>query len=1014
MTTKSLLSEALFAPTSSSQLRQTEVLSSGGGSDAVLTEEPVQLPSKSIAIFSGGSAANNFVSMFQSFTSDITYILPVSDDGGSTSEIVKVVGGPGIGDIRSRLVRLSETKTVEAKAVYKLLSYRLPTAAPSIDGHCPAKMEWLNILEGNHHLWQNISLPYRETIRSFLLQFHYKILKEIGGGGLIITSGGESNLSFDFRGGSLGNFFLTGCRLFFNSLEASIFQFARVTRCPSATSVLPIVATNHNPVAIGCTLRDGSVIFGQCEISHPGTMSNPPPKKPQTLQRQLFAIPRSRSPSTKKINAQPPRPASTTVPPPSRSLQNDSPASSYDMLSLNKQPQLLSKSLDLRPATANDASHASLNDAVSTSSNIFFSKSAHETPPLPSPIRRVFYINGERAETFPKINPLVPEQLETKRTIIYAMGSLYTSLLPCLIVPGVGALIAQDWIDARDGGGRRSSVFEDGGGKRVKVSDRRSSSVASYPVKVSTATETDPVPIDSSRPTTSSPERFPTSSSPPLQPQTSRKSLPRSSTSTFTRVGPPPPQRVKILLLNGTHDRETTGYTALDFLLSLTDTLNYSVLASHTTPETVKKLMTSRDAKTDMFGAESIWRVFSDDLEDDSGELMEMESEGGRGYLVKPYPPVAYVTHLVYAEDSQVHVNVGRIEAMGVKCVMVPKAGSVEGCLRESVAAEEKEERVAGFFGSSQTEWTPPPPIPFASVTDRAGMFGISTALTVMTILILRATPICIEWISYFLAVLFRFVNPRDICLHYRIFIDCLYYFGFTTAVEAMLLLKAQAMFTRESTRKVVIVFGLVIAGARLGLGAATMAFIDYSSTYNPKSFTCFSKYDNVVSPAHSYYRIVCDLTLSAIFVVPLIDKLHNDEGLEESSHEVFTQLLADGVGYPIAAFTVAFIITCLQIIVPSMGPFTQLLYAIVNITVCFSMHKMVENIGTVVKKVSQHSNWTGYGYRFEAGSGRKSNMASRAQDSTIESTRSTAPPVPKPVPSAPTSIYLSNQATSD
>ncbi|ORY47875.1 UPF0052-domain-containing protein [Rhizoclosmatium globosum] len=862
MTTKSLLSEALFAPTSSSQLRQTEVLSSGGGSDAVLTEEPVQLPSKSIAIFSGGSAANNFVSMFQSFTSDITYILPVSDDGGSTSEIVKVVGGPGIGDIRSRLVRLSETKTVEAKAVYKLLSYRLPTAAPSIDGHCPAKMEWLNILEGNHHLWQNISLPYRETIRSFLLQFHYKILKEIGGGGLIITSGGESNLSFDFRGGSLGNFFLTGCRLFFNSLEASIFQFARVTRCPSATSVLPIVATNHNPVAIGCTLRDGSVIFGQCEISHPGTMSNPPPKKPQTLQRQLFAIPRSRSPSTKKINAQPPRPASTTVLSPSRSLQNDSPASSYDMLSLNKQPQLLSKSLDLRPAIANGTSHASLNDTVSTSSNIFFSKSAHETPPLPSPIRRVFYINGERAETFPKINPLVPEQLETKRTIIYAMGSLYTSLLPCLIVPGVGALIAQDWIDARDGGGRRSSVFEDGGGKRVKPQKRIQFQL-----------------------TPLAPPHHPQNVSQhhlhPLSNHKLHESPPRSSTSTFTRVGPPPPQRVKILLLNGTHDRETTGYTALDFLLSLTDTLNYSVLASHTTPETVKKLMTSRDAKTDMFGAESIWRVFSDDLEDDSGELMEMESEGGRGYLVKPYPPVAYVTHLVYAEDSQVHVNVGRIEAMGVKCVMVPKAGSVEGCLRESVAAEEKEERVAGFFGSFQTEWTPPPPIPFASVTDRAGMFGISTALTVMTILILRATPICIEWISYFLAVLFRFVNPRDICLHYRIFIDCLYYFGFTTAVEAMLLLKAQAMFTRESTRKVVIVFGLVIAGARLGLGAATMAFIDYSSTYNPKSFTCFSKYDNVVSPAHSYYRIVCDLTLSAIFVVPLIDKLHKTKDLK-------------------------------------------------------------------------------------------------------------------------------------
>ncbi|KAJ3295604.1 hypothetical protein HDU79_008793 [Rhizoclosmatium sp. JEL0117] len=315
-----------------------------------------------------------------------------------------------------------------------------------------------------------------------------------------------------------------------------------------------------------------------------------------------------------------------------------------------------------------------------------------------------------------------------------------------------------------------------------------------------------------------------------------------------------------------------------------------------------------------------------------------------------------------------------------------------------------------------QTEWIPPPPIPFASVVDRAGMFGISTALMVMTILILRAIPIWwdqrtsiikalnvvqigIEWISYFLAVLFRFVNPRDICLHYRIFIDCLYYFGFTTAVEAMLLLKAQAMFTKDSTRKLVIGFGLSIAGARLGLGAATIAFVDYSSTYNPKAFTCFSKYDAFVSPAHSYFRIACDLTLSAIFLVPLIDKL-----------------LADGVGYPMAAFTVAFVITCVQMTVPAVGPFTQLLYAIVNSTICFSMHKMIENIGNVAKKISKQSNTdlSGYGGQNEAESGKKMSLGSLAHNSTMQSIKSTVPPVPKSGSSQPGSMHNLNQVNLD
>ncbi|KAI8609189.1 hypothetical protein BC830DRAFT_1071229 [Chytriomyces sp. MP71] len=450
----------------------------------------------SLVVFSGGSAANAIVSMLKSITHNVAYVMPVSDDGGSTSEIVKVVGGPGIGDIRSRLVRLSDTTSREAKAVYELLSYRLPATQPQDQYETsPAKIEWLNILEGNHRLWAGISLPYRETIRAFLLQFHYKILQEIGGGGLAKTAAW-----FEFRGGSVGNFFLSGCRLFFDSLEAAVFQFARVTRCPPDTQVLPIVATAHNPVAIGVSLRNGSAVHGQCEISHPGTTTDP--------SRSTALQGRSKSMDTSVPDSGPP---------------------------------------------------ASLN----TSSNLFFSKGHSEVPPLPSPIRRVFYINSELAETFPKLNTLVPEHLETKKSIIYSMGSLYTSLLPCLVVAGVGSLIAQDF--------------------------------------------------------------------------------------------------VKILLLNGTHDRETAGYTALDFILAITDTLNYSVIAEH----------------------------------------------GGGEAVRKPYPPRAYITHVLYADDGEVDVDVDRIDALGIRCMVVPRMGSMEGCERKSASellrmAGTDVKRVRGHFGTEE------------------------------------------------------------------------------------------------------------------------------------------------------------------------------------------------------------------------------------------------------------------------------------------------------------------------
>ena len=97
-------------------------------------------------------------------TSEVSYVLPVSDDGGSTAEIIRVLGGPAIGDIRSRLVRLSDDSTTESKAVLKLLQHRLPVQQQQQQQQqqqssvkpeealaaCPARLEWLQIVDGSH------------------------------------------------------------------------------------------------------------------------------------------------------------------------------------------------------------------------------------------------------------------------------------------------------------------------------------------------------------------------------------------------------------------------------------------------------------------------------------------------------------------------------------------------------------------------------------------------------------------------------------------------------------------------------------------------------------------------------------------------------------------------------------------------------------------------------------------------------------------------------------------------
>lgn len=36
-------------------------------------------------------------------------------------------------------------------------------------------MEWYEIVEGEHELWQGVSDPYKDTIRAFLVHFHTQV-----------------------------------------------------------------------------------------------------------------------------------------------------------------------------------------------------------------------------------------------------------------------------------------------------------------------------------------------------------------------------------------------------------------------------------------------------------------------------------------------------------------------------------------------------------------------------------------------------------------------------------------------------------------------------------------------------------------------------------------------------------------------------------------------------------------------------------------------------------------------
>ncbi|KAJ7356698.1 hypothetical protein DFH08DRAFT_849752 [Mycena albidolilacea] len=202
----------------------------------------------SFVVISGGTGGNAICS---AFGSNACYVLPVSDDGGSSSEIIRVVGGPSIGDIRSRLVRLipNAPPASPLHAIRTLLAYRLPAHYSERE----ARDEWRDIIEGRSALWNGIPNDRKETIRGFLVYFESELLK-------------RAHKNFTFVNGSIGNYFLAGAQGFFRSLPASIFLFSSITN--SQANILPVIVTNHT-VTIAAELENGEKLVGQCEISHP-------------------------------------------------------------------------------------------------------------------------------------------------------------------------------------------------------------------------------------------------------------------------------------------------------------------------------------------------------------------------------------------------------------------------------------------------------------------------------------------------------------------------------------------------------------------------------------------------------------------------------------------------------------------------------------------------------------------------------------------------------------------------
>jgi 2-phospho-L-lactate transferase/gluconeogenesis factor (CofD/UPF0052 family) len=161
-------------------------------------------------------------------------------------------------------------------------------------------------------------------------------------------------------------------------LESAIYLLSSVCNVPTTMTVLPAINTNFSH-HISVSLSDGTHITGQNNISHP-------------------LAPSSALPTSNNLR-----------------LETEEHDNVEDANLPGSLPSLR------RPA-------------------INFSKLQEEE--LPARIERLWYINPYGHEMSCPANPRVLDALNNSSTVIYSIGSLFTSIIPSIILRGIGNAIA--------------------------------------------------------------------------------------------------------------------------------------------------------------------------------------------------------------------------------------------------------------------------------------------------------------------------------------------------------------------------------------------------------------------------------------------------------------------------------------------------------------------------------------------------------------------------------------------
>jgi CofD-related protein of GAK system len=191
-----------------------------------------------ILFFSGGTALRALSQELIQYTHNSIHIITPFDSGGSSAELRKAFSMPAVGDIRNRLMALSDQSIKGNPEIVRLFLHRFPKQGDLKT----IVQEFDKMVGGSHELIRNIPAPM-DTIIGHHLSVFQKTMPSW----------------FDLRGANIGNLVLTAGYLENDrQMDPIIYIYSKLAEIRG--TVRPVINMDLHLVT---ELEDGTVLPGQ-------------------------------------------------------------------------------------------------------------------------------------------------------------------------------------------------------------------------------------------------------------------------------------------------------------------------------------------------------------------------------------------------------------------------------------------------------------------------------------------------------------------------------------------------------------------------------------------------------------------------------------------------------------------------------------------------------------------------------------------------------------------------------